>query len=65
VREISESAILPHTLFWTHFNNGIFEAFGVTMGAGASSVLEAVKNDPNLDGYRSEFAELITQEYIK
>jgi hypothetical protein len=35
------------------------------MGSGASSVLEAAKNDPELDGFRSDFAELITQEFVK
>lgn len=35
------------------------------MGAGATTLLESMKNDPNLEGYRSEFTELITKQYIK
>lgn len=35
------------------------------MGSGASTLIETVKNDPNLEGYRSEFTDLITKEYIK
>lgn len=33
------------------------------MGGGASALLESVRNDPDLDGYRSEFATLLTQQY--